>query len=425
MLCLSLNLTNNVKVVDKFYRIISTVFCCIMELLRRVGAFEKERLILSVTLIRPEYAAKFHCDGRLCGSRCCREWEIVIDNATYEKYCALEPEKFRREVCGWLEKEDDAQRIRLKENGDCPFLREDYLCRIQREKGGDFLSDVCYSYPRMTYCCEDTCWQTLVMSCPVAARDLLSLQAPLKFEMVSVGEKRIGRCFDVTARVSPYGRYRWELKLAGVRFLQDESRSLSDRMVNMLFFYERIDEFIASSDEQGIKSLLLLSEAGVNFAPTKDHASVDAGSRRLEYMRLMMELYHEIYGSPTDEARLSELIRVYAQNDAAFVRDVLTGRQLALENYLVNEFFLRFYPFAYQGSLSENVRVFIMAWQVTEFGLRMMAAQEPLNLERLVLCISRLSDRLDHSKKTAEALQNKVRLLKLDSTEYARILLDF
>ena len=93
----------------------------------------------------------FQCNGTACGSRCCRDWRVGIDSVTYEKYCALEPEELRREICQWIGGQDEKMdyQVRLREDGRCPYLQDDLLCHIQREKGEGFLSDICYSYPRV------------------------------------------------------------------------------------------------------------------------------------------------------------------------------------------------------------------------------------------------------------------------------------
>lgn len=35
---------------------------------------------------QPEYVGKFKCDGAKCNARCCKNWAIDIDEASYEKY---------------------------------------------------------------------------------------------------------------------------------------------------------------------------------------------------------------------------------------------------------------------------------------------------------------------------------------------------
>ena len=35
-------------------------------------------------IFRPTYVRDFKCDGKACGSRCCRDWRVVLDEETRE-----------------------------------------------------------------------------------------------------------------------------------------------------------------------------------------------------------------------------------------------------------------------------------------------------------------------------------------------------
>jgi hypothetical protein len=35
--------------------------------------------------LRPQYAKSFHCLGSQCEADCCKNWEIAIDRASYER----------------------------------------------------------------------------------------------------------------------------------------------------------------------------------------------------------------------------------------------------------------------------------------------------------------------------------------------------
>ena len=60
------------------------------------------------------------------------------------------------------------------ENGRCPMWRTDGLCRIQAELGHDALCKVCREFPRLTHDYGDFIELGLELSCPEAARLILS-----------------------------------------------------------------------------------------------------------------------------------------------------------------------------------------------------------------------------------------------------------
>lgn len=60
------------------------------------------------------------------------------------------------------------------ENGRCPMWRQDGLCRIQAELGHDALCKVCREFPRLRHDYGDFAELGLELSCPEAARLILS-----------------------------------------------------------------------------------------------------------------------------------------------------------------------------------------------------------------------------------------------------------
>ena len=45
--------------------------------------------------IRPSYINDFQCDGKVCNSRCCKGWRVVVDDKTYQKYFSIKDEHAR------------------------------------------------------------------------------------------------------------------------------------------------------------------------------------------------------------------------------------------------------------------------------------------------------------------------------------------
>lgn len=77
------------------------------------------------------------------------------------------------------------------ENGRCPMWRQDGLCRIQAELGHDALCKTCREFPRLRHDYGDFVELGLELSCPEAARLILSDAAGL-WDMQSVAGECIG-----------------------------------------------------------------------------------------------------------------------------------------------------------------------------------------------------------------------------------------
>lgn len=121
---------------------------------------------------RPEYYDRFRCVAGDCPDSCCQDWEITVDDATAERYLALSGElgdRLRRK----LKNDDGAWSMEITE-GRCPMWRKDGLCQIQNELGEEGLCQVCREFPRLRHDYGSFVELGLELSCPEAARLILS-----------------------------------------------------------------------------------------------------------------------------------------------------------------------------------------------------------------------------------------------------------
>lgn len=124
-------------------------------------------------IFKPSYFDSFHCIAAQCPDSCCKEWEVEVDDDAATLYRGLEgPLGDRlREVL-----RDDPQwgTVMTIENGRCPMWRQDGLCRIQAELGHDALCKTCRDFPRLRHDYGTFQELGLELSCPEAARLVLS-----------------------------------------------------------------------------------------------------------------------------------------------------------------------------------------------------------------------------------------------------------
>ena len=132
---------------------------------------------------KPSYFDEFRCIASACPDSCCKEWDVQIDAAAAAFYRSLSgPLGDRlREVL----REDDGETVMAIVDGRCPMWRRDGLCRIQAELGEDALCKTCREFPRLTHDYGDFIEKGLELSCPEAARIILStVPGPLVWEEV-------------------------------------------------------------------------------------------------------------------------------------------------------------------------------------------------------------------------------------------------
>ena len=136
-------------------------------------------VILSMTTYWPDYCRKFQCRAGECLHTCCAGWVIGIDAKSLERFRS-DPEV--------ADKISDGCFI-LREDGRCPFLRDDNLCEMIIRHGEDYLCDICREHPRFYNTFDDHVEAGIGLVCEEACRLILKCEAP--FELVSEGEAKM------------------------------------------------------------------------------------------------------------------------------------------------------------------------------------------------------------------------------------------
>lgn len=140
----------------------------------------------------------FRCAAGDCPDTCCRDWAVALDPDAAQRYRALSGplgEDLRRAM-GELEGEPC---LRLC-GGLCPLLDEKGLCRVQLALGEDGLCESCRLHPRFAEEYGGLREWCLSLSCPEAARLLLSNPAPLCYTETMTDEP-VSDCNDLNPRL--------------------------------------------------------------------------------------------------------------------------------------------------------------------------------------------------------------------------------
>ena len=359
---------------------------------------EKNSMEQIYDCIRPQYMRGFQCDGLRCGSRCCQGWSIPVDQASYHRYGEIEPEADRREILSQIRYDEEKKSfyMKMREDHRCPFLRSDCLCELQRRYGESALSEVCYTYPRVTYRLGHVFEQSLAVTCPVAAEAILLPEEPIRFERTQLRLTREKGFFDWSDKRIPFREVWQEIQQAGIQLLQDRRFSLERRMLHLLLFFERLDQL----DGYAKDILALLDTASSGKLASEASVPGECLFRREKYVGEMTELFHRLYSMEMTEEKRASLQSAYQENSQWLLPLFRQTHSSLLENYMVNEFFLRLYPYAFQGSFLYNGKIFVVSCKAVEFALFLtaIARRNPLEAQELLPVIDRIAERLEHSK---------------------------
>ncbi len=125
--------------------------------------------------VKPHYYDNFHCIADRCPDTCCAGWQIVIDEETLEKYSRVTG-PFGNRLYTSI---DWREGIFRQKKGRCSFLNDKNLCDLYKELGEGALCRTCAMYPRHVEEFEGLRELSLSLSCPVAAKMILTCKAPL------------------------------------------------------------------------------------------------------------------------------------------------------------------------------------------------------------------------------------------------------
>ena len=124
---------------------------------------------------KPAYFDTFRCIAGACSDSCCKEWDVLVDEDSAAFYRAL-PGELGERLRAVL-KDEDGETVMTIIDRRCPMWRQDGLCDIQAALGHDALCKTCREFPRLTHDYGDFIEYGLELSCPEAARIILSSPA--------------------------------------------------------------------------------------------------------------------------------------------------------------------------------------------------------------------------------------------------------
>ena len=119
--------------------------------------------------IYPEYYSKFKCIASRCPDSCCIGWQICLDEKTAQRYLTSDSLSISAVAKQCMRGGKNSRYLSLVK-GRCPYLDENNLCNVIKEKGEDFLCEVCYNHPRFDNEIDGVMIKYLSLSCPEASR---------------------------------------------------------------------------------------------------------------------------------------------------------------------------------------------------------------------------------------------------------------
>ena len=397
----------------------------------------------------------FNCIGSKCEDSCCIGWKVFIDKSTYQKYKKIQDIGLKPLFQKMINREHTQNnnvsygKIKMLENGGCPFLDEESLCKIHRKLGAEYLSDTCALYPRHVNQIDGRLERSAVISCPEIARAALLDSRGIRFEQVEEDiDKRINvhRIFDTEGHlyINKPERYFWDIRLFSLSLLQDRRYKLWERLIILGMVYRRIDKLYSNNNIKEIPSMLqhmsdiietMDFKKDIEDIPSKIQVQFDLANGIID-LKTQLGIPNYRYKECINETLLGlgfkdgeeienveSIIKKYEENYNSYLLSYIKEKEYILENYLVNEYFKGVMPFGNYKSIWDSYIFLCILYGMIKLHMIGMAGYHKGLTDDLTLkLIQSFSKVILHNN---EYIQGIIKLLKdheYDSLAYMSIL---
>ncbi len=383
-------------------------------------------------ILMPSYVEGFKCIGGECEDSCCIGWDIDIDKRTFRKYSRTKDSMMKQKLTKHISKSSecynddvDYGRIAINDSRWCPFLEEDKLCEIQRNMGEEYLSNVCYSFPRIYNVLNGSYEYSLSMACPEAVRKLLSNEDPISFREEDMVEIKhiVHSTLDTNHkfwRKSPVKNLP-ELRSLSIEAIQDRSCSINRRILNLAAMLEKKSQRETNRHEP------------IN-GPDKYTFRLEFFSYVIETLGVIDDIDSPAFAGFTSVLMSEfELIKDNPHKSAAslykdavetVVSPFIEERPYIFEHFLVNSIYQDNFPFSESQEIFDGFVILVVRYAFVQFYLAGIASKnKELTMSNIIEIFQVHAKIINHHKTFTANLLQEIKRKEYDNMEFIRLML--
>jgi lysine-N-methylase len=399
----------------------------------------------------PQYVTQFSCIGSACEDTCCAGWRVEIDQRTYRKYRNTKKPEVKELLDSNLKRnrnnpsEQNYAYIQMMEDGSCPLLTSEHLCRVHKYMGESALSHTCTVYPRRYNAVLGVIEETLTMSCPEAARLALLNKSPMNFVEIPIKHKA---AFQLNKRVdagneAELEHYFANLRIFTIEILQNREYSISDRLILLGLAMRKVQDYMDSDRLPEIPSLLnsyaatIMSEAlkgSLKEIPKDSFLQVrlmKAGADKRFESDISNRRYKECYTeflvglNITQGVTDEEIVCNYDLANVEYCQPFMKEHEYILENYMVNHALHSTFPLTDSLNVFQSYIALILPFAWLKLVLVGMAGYEKSNFDQnsVLKLIQSYTKVVEHNTKFKNSLISLLEEEGHDSMGYLSILI--
>ncbi|MCD3298160.1 flagellin lysine-N-methylase, partial [Clostridium botulinum] len=373
-------------------------------------------------LLQPIYVKNFKCIGKDCEDSCCIGWKIHIDKSTIKKYKNVRNKDLKKRLDKYIKRnrhsvsDKDYGKIKLLENGDCPFLNSEKLCDIFINLGEDKLSRICTQYPRIYNEVEYDVEKSLTVSCPEAARLVLLSKSPMEFEEIQFEEHNVHIDSNVSFKnsnrsIEVYKNF-WNIRIFIISVLQNRQYSLDERLMILAFFYKElseenknvkdlVDEFEVKVAQNLYKDILLKFDGNLEIKISMLIGLLNINiENNIKFADFTKKYLQGLDIQDYEESELEDIKFKYKLIYEKHYKNIMKDNSYILENYLVNYVFQNLMPLS-SFDLFEECMVMVIYYSIIRIyllGLREYY-NEKFSEEVVVVFLQQFTKTIIHNKR--------------------------
>jgi lysine-N-methylase len=312
---------------------------------------------------QPRCFERFHCTGAECEDTCCNGWGIPVDRDTYDKYQKLPGVRIAGRPLNSLvvinpagSSSMDYGRMLFEGTGCAALI--DGLCSIQQTLGEAYIPDLCSTYPRVWNMKGGRIEKSLHLSCPEAARLVLTDPDAMAFDD-SPEESPSQRAGSITDVAGAADERLDQVTILATEVIKERSVPLWQRIVSLGFAVDRMAGVDATRAATILKNHLAGLRQGLFRGIFADRQAAPAYQLEtvleLIVARLgkdhtpgrFLECYGEFMGGLawTKESTMEELIDRYRQASRDYFQPFMRRNEHLLENFLISYVFRTLFPY--------------------------------------------------------------------------------
>ncbi|MEC5318500.1 flagellin lysine-N-methylase [Brenneria populi subsp. brevivirga] len=400
-----------------------------------------------VVITQPAFMSQFRCIGSECRDHCCQRWDVVLDKSTYNKYVKSSDIEIRQiateSIIPLKKNHDQWAKIKLSEQGQCPFLDESRLCNIYKKMGEQALSHTCTSYPRAKTVYKNIEKQSLSLSCPESVRLLLSSPSAMNIHEYKEIRASLNKANDISIRERiinlmcsnllmihqkniEHNLYAIALLLFFIRDNNDSNGSFETQFPQIEQYFtqlihaleaDEIAHHVSSMPKNGLSQWSLLLRVQVFMRQTPE-----ARGRKTLYNYL--DKVHSFVTHEIDAEKLPERMIQLNQEYDNKVRPWLMEREHLWRNYFLYRFYHDGFPYGRGREPLDNFYLLVSEYFIMKSMLAAYAHDVGyIDEDTMINIMYSFHTLTQHSKVSAEKFLAEIEQVKVNDELFALQLL--